>query len=129
MDMHNKEQTEDCIKISMQGNSDIAVVNFQSSSVCCSESISTCSTEIKKLIEEKKPKLLVFDFTGVKFFSSQVLGMLLESRTKIAGHKGKVIISSLSPQLHRVFKITSLDKIFEIYHNTQEALSAVGNNQ
>ena len=125
MDMHNKEQTEDCINISMQDDSNIAVVNFRSSSICCSESISTCSAEIRKLIEEKKPELLIFDFAGVKFFSSQVLGMLLESRTRAAEHKGKVVISSLSSQLHRVFKITSLDKIFEIYHDAQEAESAL----
>ena len=67
---------------------------------------------------------IVFDFECVKFFSSQVLGLLLDIRSKLMTLGGELVISAIDPQLFRVFKITNLDKIFKFYPDKDSAVKA-----
>jgi len=99
-----------------------AIVAFRSPSMSDVDGIARASDKIKEFIENNKPKRLLFDFEGVKFFSSQVLGLLLDVRTRLEKHKGKVVISAINPQLHRVFKITNLDKVFEFFPDRESAV-------
>ncbi len=109
-------------QISMEG--EVAVVTFKKSSISNVEDISITAEHIAKFIEANHPKRVIFDFKGVKFFSSRVLGMLLETRASLASYEGEVFISEINPQLHRVFKITNLDHVFEFFPNTESAIKA-----
>ena len=102
-----------------------AVVVFKSSSVSEVDVITTASKQIKAFIDENKPNKMVFDFERVKFFSSQVLGLLLDIRAKLQPFNGEVVISSINPQLHRVFKITNLDKVFRFFPDKKSAFQAM----
>jgi anti-anti-sigma regulatory factor len=42
------------------------------------------------------------------------LGLLLEARAYLRPCNGEVAVTSLSPQLQRVFRITNLDRIFRL---------------
>ncbi len=97
------------------------VVEFKTASVSDAEAIAYAGQEIKKYIEQNRPKRIVFDFSQVRFFSSQVLGLLLDIRSKLEPYGGQVVISAIEPQLHRVFRITSLDKIFQFYPDKESA--------
>ncbi len=101
-----------------------AVVTFRKSIISSVDDIAVTSNQLTDFIREHQPKKLIFDFQGVKFFSSQVLGLLLEMRAKLRDHGGEVIISSINPQLHRVFKITNLDQVFRFYPDRQTAVAA-----
>jgi len=101
---------------------DVAIASFTGSCVCDVEEIAHASAQLRECIEADPPRRMVFDFSGVKFFSSQVLGLLLEARARLEPHNGEVTISSLSPQLQRVFRITNLDKIFRFYPDRAAAL-------
>jgi anti-sigma B factor antagonist len=103
---------------------DTAVVTFKKSSISNVEDISITAEHIAKFIEANRPKRVIFDFKGVKFFSSRVLGMLLETRATLASWQGQVFISSINPQLHRVFKITNLDQVFEFFPDAVSAVNA-----
>ena len=108
------------LEIAIEANN--AVVAFKSASLSDVDGITNASGQIKDFIEENKPKRLIFDFEGVKFFSSQVLGLLLDIRAKLSEHSGEVVISAINPQLHRVFKITNLDKVFKFFPDKESAL-------
>jgi len=108
------------LNIAVEGNA--AVASFQSACISDVEEITNASAQVKQYIETNRPRRMVFDFDGVKFFSSQVLGLLLEARARLESHSGQVAITSLSPQLQRVFKITNLDKIFHLYPDRAAAL-------
>ena len=103
-----------------------AVVAFKSASVSDVDAITTAAKQIKEFIDENQPNKLIFDFGSVKFFSSQVLGLLLDIRAKLETYNGEVVISAINPQLHRVFKITNLDKVFRFFPDKESALQAVG---
>jgi len=108
------------LKITIEANT--AIVAFKSASISDVDGIANASNQIKEFIDKNKPNKLVFDFEGVKFFSSQVLGLLLDIRAKLETYKGEVMISAINPQLHRVFKITNLDKVFKFFPDKESAL-------
>jgi anti-sigma B factor antagonist len=111
------------IEITCEEN--VAVVSFKATSISDVEGITAASKQIKGFIEDNHPDRVVFDFGGVKFFSSQVLGLLLEIRAKLKEYDGEVMISAINPQLHRVFKITNLDKIFRFFPDKESAVEAM----
>ena len=106
----------------------VAVVAFTAASISSVEGITAISDSIKEFIDKNHPNSLVFDFEGVKFFSSQVLGMLLDIRAKLKAYDGKVVISAINPRLHRVFKITNLDKVFTFFPNKENAVKVMSTN-
>jgi anti-sigma B factor antagonist len=111
---------EVAMEITMEANA--AVVAFKSPSITDVDGIATATTRIKAFIDENKPARLIFDFDEVKFFSSQVLGLLLDVRAKLETDDGEVLISAINPQLHRVFKITNLDKVFRFFRDRESAI-------
>ncbi|NLH41433.1 MAG: STAS domain-containing protein [Planctomycetes bacterium] len=100
----------------------VAVATFKSPCISDAEEITNASTQLRQYIQSDPPRRMVFDFRGVKFFSSQVLGLLLEARAHLRPHNGEVAITSLSPQLQRVFKITNLDSLFRFYPDRTTAM-------
>jgi len=119
-------ETKAGLEIAREGN--VAIASFTGSCVCDVEEIANASTRLRQCIETDPPSRIVFDFSGVKFFSSQVLGLLLEARALLEPHNGEVVIASLSPQLQRVFRITNLDKIFRFYPDRAAAISQTDSN-
>jgi len=111
------------VEITIEGR--VVVVTFKTTSISDTESITAASKQIKGFIEENRPDRIVFDFGRVKFFSSQVLGVLLSVRAELETYNGEVVISAINPQLHRVFKITNLDKIFRFFPDKESAIKAV----
>ena len=114
------------VEISVQGKA--VVVAYKSASVSDVEKIAAISEQINEFIEENHPNKIVFDFEQVKFFSSQVLGVLLDVRAKLKTYDGEVVISAINPQLHRVFRITNLDKIFKFFPDKESAVSGDSTN-
>ena len=98
------------------------VVAFLATSMSSSEGIAAGTSQIMGFVEANKPLRVVFDFEKVKFFSSQVLGLLLQVRKKVSEYGGEVVVSAIDPQLYRVFKITNLDKIFKFFADKDSAV-------
>jgi anti-sigma B factor antagonist len=104
--------------------SKVAVVAFKSPSITDVEAIGAAADRIRSFVEAKKPHRLVFDFENVKFFSSEVLGLLLDIRARLESYNGKVVLSAINPQLHRVFRITNLDTVFGFFPDKDSAVRA-----
>ncbi len=111
------------VEITSEGN--VAVVAFKTASISNVEEIANASRQIKEFIERKHPPKVIVDFDGVKFFSSAVLGLLLDIRARVKTYDGGVVISAINPQLYRIFKITHLDRIFEFFPDKNDAIKAV----
>jgi len=111
------------VEISEQGS--VAIVTFKAASISDVEQVATASRQIREFIEKNHPTRVVFDFEQVKFFSSPVLGLLLDIRAKLEKCNGEVVISAISSQLHSVFKITNLDEVFRFFPDRESAVHAV----
>jgi len=115
---------KDDVQITQDGKA--VVVAFAMASITDAKVIATASKMIREALDACRPARVVYDFAGVNFFSSQVLGLLLETRSRLQATGGKVVITAVSPPLHRVFKTTNLDKIFEFFPNRRAAIEAIG---
>jgi len=113
------------VSVEITNEANTAVVVFKSASISNTEEIAAVSKQIREFVDSNNPKKVIFDFSEVRFFSSLVLGLLLEIRAKLQPLNGEVAISKINPQLHRVFKITNLDKIFRFFPDRQNAIKAM----
>jgi len=104
------------------GEGDVAIASFKSTCICDVEEIRDASAQIRAYIQSHKPDKMIFDFSGVRFFSSQVLGLLLEARARLQPQGGTAAVCALDGQLQRVFRITNLDRIFTFFPDRQAAL-------
>ena len=113
---------EVAIETTMETN--VGIVTFKSASITDVQGIADVTAEIKEFVAENQPRTLIFDFAEVRFFSSQVLGLLLDIRAKLEAYEGKVVLSAINPQLHRVFRITNLDKVFGFFPDLESAVKS-----
>ena len=67
---------------------------------------------------------LVIDFGNIQQVSSAALGKLVKLKNRAESLRGKLKLSSLHADLRHVFKITTLDRFFEIYDTEEEALAS-----
>ncbi|MHC4648270.1 MAG: STAS domain-containing protein [Planctomycetota bacterium] len=103
----------------------VAVARFRSASITDLQEISAVSERIRDFVEKNRPRRMVFDFERVKFFSSQVLGLIMDVRARLQAYSGEVVISAIDPQLHRVFRITNLDRILKFFPDSESAVKSV----
>ncbi|MHC4551724.1 MAG: STAS domain-containing protein [Planctomycetota bacterium] len=104
---------------------DVYVVSFNQPSICGVAQVDTIADTLRSLIRDRRPENLVIDFSDVVFFSSQMLGLLVDLWRRMKDANGKLLVSGINTQLTRVFRITHLDKIFDFYENSQAAVSAI----
>ncbi len=116
------------LDIEMMGEGGVAVVTFKEASIVDEEGIAVTSVEIKGFIKENNPSGLVFDFGEVKFFSSRLLGLLLDVRSNLEAGNCEAVISGINPQLYRIFKITNLDKIFKFFPDKDTAIKTISSD-
>ncbi len=102
---------------------DVCVISFTADSISPMTGIEAASEQIGSFVRDNSPQKMVIDFEQVKFFSSETLGLLLDIWRKLQKDGGEVVISGINPQLHRVFRITNLDKIFKFYPDKNSAVN------
>lgn len=68
---------------------------------------------------------MVVDLTKVEYFDSTALGVLIGGLKRIRERDGNLSLICPNPRIRRVFEITGLDKIFDIYSGADEAKAAL----
>lgn len=111
------------LEVRTEGN--ILIIRLDVVSISAMSEIEHISQLFRQAVQEHKPRHLVVDFTGVRFFSSQMLGLLVDIWRRLHDSGGAVTISGINPQLTRVFRITNLDKLFSFYETTEKAIAAI----
>src|SRR5919202_2511592 len=65
---------------------------------------------------------VVIDLTGVSFIDSTTIGILMRTRKRLAPLKGRLLIVCADQNILRLFEITALDRLLEMYRTREEAL-------
>jgi len=118
-----QQENENIIKLETED--DITIISFTTPTISCLCHVEEVAADVRTFIDRQKPRRIIVDFTGVKFFSSQVLGMLVDIWKRLNKIDGRVVISGINPDLSRVFKITNLDTIFEFRPDRISALETL----
>jgi len=80
--------------------------------------------ELTEALNKTSEERVILDFRNVKFMSSSMLGKLVQVHKKASEFKVKMKLCSIDPEIRQVFKITRLDKLFEIESDEASARAA-----
>jgi anti-sigma B factor antagonist len=72
----------------------------------------------------KGAKRIVIDLTKVEYLDSTALGVLIGGLKRLREADGNLLLICPSARIKRVFEITGLDKIFEMYASEEEMKTA-----
>jgi anti-sigma B factor antagonist len=68
-------------------------------------------------------KTVILDLSGATYMDSTGLGVLIGSLKHAREVGGDVKLAGLVPKVRRVFSITGVDKVFEIYSTVEQAMT------
>ncbi len=105
---------------------DVTVVTFPNGPLLDAQVIESVGLELNALVEKQDRRKLLLDMAKVTHLSSAALSVLLALRQKVEKAAGMLVICGLSPDLEKLFKITSLHKIFTFAANEGQALEKMG---
>jgi len=102
----------------------VTKVEFIDRNILDEANIQQIGDEISRIIEEQtQPKLLI-SFENVDHLSSAALGTLITVRNKVIAKDGQLRLSDIKPQIHTVFVITKLNRLFNIHDTAEEAMKS-----
>src|SRR5215203_5905113 len=68
---------------------------------------------------------IVVDLSDVSFIDSTTIGILMRTRKRLAALRGRLLVICADRNILRLFEITALDRMFELYRTREEALEHV----
>ena len=86
--------------------------------------IEQCYREIVELLDKTEESNVLLHFGRVGFMSSAALGMLIRVKKKCKEFKITLKLCNISPDIVQVFKITGLDKVFDIHADAADAMAS-----
>ncbi len=111
--------------ISVQYGENATIVTFLNEKILEEKDIKTLQDSVMSVIEQSDQINMILDFGNVKFLSSAVLGLLLRISKKIYERDSQLRLCNINPKIYEIFKITRLNKIFEIYSDLDSAMEAL----
>ncbi len=113
---------EDQPHLSVANRDGVQVVEFADRKILEELSIREIEDELFALVRATEAIKLLLNFKNVEHLSSAALGMLINLEKQVAQNSGKLMLSDINPQIYEVFKITRLNKMFEIHDTAAQAL-------
>jgi anti-sigma B factor antagonist len=100
----------------------VIVVSFTDTKLVTEDQILEVGEQLYEIAENAAKKKILLNFGNVQYCSSTVLGKLVAFKRKVDAVKGKLKLCCIHPDLLVPFKLTGLDKVFEIHPEEQAAL-------
>ncbi|MFQ5494955.1 MAG: STAS domain-containing protein [Phycisphaerae bacterium] len=101
---------------------EVRVVTFSDRKILDELSIAEIRDELTQLVESTKRIKLLLSFKNVEHLSSAALGVLITLNKQVGEQKGTLKLSDICPRIFEVFKITRLNKLFDIHETSEAAL-------
>ena len=86
--------------------------------------LAQCYREIADVLDKTEESCVLLHFGRVTFMSSTALGMLIRVTKKCKEYKIALKLCNIAPDIRQVFKITGLEKVFEIHEDVTQAMDA-----
>jgi anti-anti-sigma factor len=103
---------------------DILVISIREAKILDELLIREIQTELLHALEASQGRRVLVDFGIVTFLSSSALGMLIRCKKKSNDFKLWLKLCSIDTEIRKVFRITGLNKVFEIHRDAKEAIAA-----
>jgi len=111
-------------RIKVKRSGPIIEVSFRDRNILDEANIQQIEEEIRALIESSPSPKLLINFTDVDHLSSAALGKLITINNTVRKLSGQLRLSNIDKQIYEVFRITKLNKIFEIHDDAEKAVAS-----
>ena len=104
---------------------EVLVVNFTDAKILDEARITQIGQELMSCAASAgQKKKMLLNFQGVQFMSSAMIGKLVLLNKKCKTDEVALKMCSISPNVMEVFKITRLNKVFEIFDDQDKAIKS-----
>jgi len=117
------EEQQPKLKIRRQGQ--VQIVEFEDRKILEEPVITRIGEQLNGLVEAQAEPRLILDFKKVEHLSSAALGVLITLSKQIDERNGRLALANIQPQIYEVFRITRLNKLFNIHNSTDAAVQAL----
>ncbi len=117
--------TEPQANLSVRQQGAVCIVEFQDRKILEELAINQIGEQLSEIVESAAAPRLLLDFKNVEHLSSAALGMLITLSKQLTERQGKLALANIHPQIFEVFKITRLNKLFNIQDTTEDAIDAL----
>ena len=111
-------------RLRVKQHKDVTQVEFIDRNILDESNIQQIGDEIGDLVDSAPSPKLLISFSNVDHLSSAALGTMITINNKIKIKRGQLRLANIDPQIYEVFKITKLDKLFQIHESTDSALAS-----
>lgn len=103
----------------------LSVVQFTDRKILDELSIQEINEELMSLVDKNDGARLLLSFSNVDHLASAALGMLISLNKRVKEKKGLLKLSDIKPQIYEIFKITRLNKMFDIHDTLEQARASL----
>ena len=102
---------------------EVSVISFRDSQLRHQGLIERVGKELLELVSDRYKAFVVVNMENLEYFSSSMLGRLVAAHKKVVEGKGRMCLCAIRPVILEVFKITKMDKVFEIHPSVAAAVT------
>lgn len=102
----------------------VSIVEFADRKILEELSIQEIGEELQQVVASESGIKLLLNFKNVDHLSSAALGMLITLNKRVKEQAGGLKLSDINRQIFEVFKITRLNRVFDIHDSAEQALAA-----
>lgn len=81
--------------------------------------------EIDDILMSKSVKNIIFDFKNIKFMDSSGIGVIIGRYKKVSNEGGKVSVVNVNARVKKIFNLSGMNKIIDIYDTYEEVVSSL----
>lgn len=81
--------------------------------------------KIDDMLDRDNINKLIMNFSGVSFMDSSGIGAVIGRYKKLSMKGGRLCITNLKPSVKRVFELSGLFKIIDIYDDVEQGIKSV----
>ena len=110
--------------ITNQSTGEVLVLGFTDTKILDSQRIEVVGRELQEAVPQAGHKKLLLNFRGVSFMSSAMITKLVMLNKGCKAQGVALKFCEVSPNVMEVFKITKLNKLFDIQDSEEKALAS-----
>ncbi len=107
----------------------VSIVEFADRKILEELSIQEIGDELDQVVSSEPGIKLLLNFKNVDHLSSAALGMLITLNKKVKEQNGSLKLSDINRNIFEVFKITRLNRVFDIHDTSDHALTGFSQSQ
>jgi len=110
--------------VKFEKTEELLVIYVTEAKILNEASIKRITNDVVAVLEKTEQTNVIIDFQCVQFMSSAALGMVVQINKKCKQFNIVLKLCNICPEIRKVFEITRLDKVLDIYDDPKEAVAS-----